>query len=150
MRGNVLPSRGAHARGAVAGPRTRRAVPRTVDAMVTPLPLIALPADGMPGWMRVAIGVVVMVAVATIVAMRRNSELQDGAPPLPRRPWSRPDDAASDAGMPGPPSPVAPDDATLEQRLGEIDAAFDEGRIDADERERERRRLLGDDPDADR
>ncbi|GAA2176688.1 hypothetical protein GCM10009846_31470 [Agrococcus versicolor] len=118
-------------------------------------PLLALPADGMPEWLRIAIGVIVVGATlvgigAMISALRRNRDLQDGAPPLPHRPWSRPDEPGFDARMPGPPSPVAPDDATLEQRLDEIDAAHAEGRIDATERERARRDLLGDDPDGDR
>lgn len=99
-------------------------------------PLIALPAAGMPTWLRILIGAVVVVAMLVgiagmIRAMRRNAELQDGAPPLP-----------------GPPSPVAPDDEPLEQRLAAIDDAYASGRIDASERERARRALLGDDPDA--
>ena len=110
------------------------------------MPLTVLMLSGMPGWARIAITVVVVAAglvgiASMIMAMRRNRELQDGAPPLPRRPWSQPDEAP----LPGPPSPVAPDDATLEQRLAEIDDAFSEGRIDASERERARRALLDDD-----
>ncbi|MFC7432216.1 MULTISPECIES: hypothetical protein [unclassified Agrococcus] len=117
----------------------------------TDLPAILLPASGMPEWLRILIAVVVVAAgvvgiAAMVAAMRRNRELQDGAPPLPRRPWSRDDDRASAS---GPPSPSAPDDAPLEQRLAELDEAFAAGRIDAAERERARRALLGEDPDED-
>ena len=113
------------------------------------LPLTVSMLSGMPGWARVAITVVVVVAglvgiASMIAAMRRNRELQDGAPPLPPRPWSQP---SAQAPLPGPASPVAPADAPLEQRLAEIDDAFAAGRIDASERERARRALLGDDPD---
>ncbi|WP_144719986.1 hypothetical protein [Agrococcus jejuensis] len=113
------------------------------------LPLTALTFSGLPGWARIAIAVVVVAAalvgvVSMIAAMRRNRELQDGAPPLPPRPWSQP---SAQTPLPGPPSPAAPDDAPLKQRLAEIDDAFAAGRIDASERERARRALLGDDPD---
>ncbi|QCR20133.1 hypothetical protein [Agrococcus sp. SGAir0287] len=107
------------------------------------VPLIAF----LPDWARVVVTIVVAAGtlvgiVAAIASMRRNRDLQDGAPPLPPRPWSqRPEEVP----LPGPPSPVAPDDATLEQRLAEIDEAFASGRIDATERERARRALLGDD-----
>lgn len=112
------------------------------------LPLIVVPVPGLPGWASILILIVVVAAglvgiASMIVAMRRNRDLQDGAPPLPRRPWSQPDEAP----LPGPPSPVAPDDATLEQRLADIDDAFDAGRIDASEHERARRALLDDDAD---
>lgn len=114
------------------------------------LPLTALTISGLPGWARVVITVVVVIAglvgvASMIAAMRRNRDLQDGAPPLPPRPWSQP---SAQAPLPGPPSPVAPDDVPLEQRLAEIDDAFFSGRIDASERARARRALLDDDPDA--
>lgn len=113
------------------------------------LPLTALTLAGLPGWARVAITIVVVAAglvgiAGMIAAMRRNRDLQDGAPPLPRRPWSQP---SGPAPLSGPPSPTAPDDVPLEQRLAEIDDAYAAGRIDASDRERARRALLGDDPD---
>lgn len=114
--------------------------------VATALPAFLLPVSGMPEWMRILLAVVVVAGgivgiAAMVMAMRRNADLQDGAPPLPRRPWSR------DERVSGPPSPVAPDDATLEQRLAELDEAYAAGRIDASEHERARRALLGDDLD---
>ncbi|SDH37600.1 hypothetical protein [Agrococcus jejuensis] len=116
------------------------------------MPLILVPAPGLPAWASTVIMLVVVAAgvvgiVSMIMAMRRNRDLQDGAPPLPPRPWSQP---SAETPLPGPPSPVAPDDVPLEQRLSEIDDAYFSGRIDASERERARRALLGDDPDEER
>ena len=105
------------------------------------VPLIAF----LPDWARVVITVAVVAGslvgiVAAIAGMRRNRELQDGAPPLPPRPWSPRPEQDAYTGPSG-----ASGDPAIEQRLAEIDAAFAAGRIDAAERDRARRDLLGGD-----